>query len=149
MLVKYSPLIRGARGVPHKLVYIPYKKSLAKRARENRKTPTPAEQKMWEEVLQGKKLMGLKFSRQKPLGEFIVDFYCSELLLAIEIDGDSHGKQIEYDTKRTEKLNALGITVIRYTNEEVMKNIDGVYEDLKRQVEKLKQPPQSPLSGGG
>jgi len=51
--------------------------------------------------------------------------------LAIEIDGDSHGVQKEYDEKRTKRLNALGVAVVRYTNEEVMNNINGVYDDLK------------------
>ena len=134
--------------------YIPYNQSLTKRARENRKTPTPAEQKIWLDVLQGNKFQDLKFIRQKPLDEYIVDFYCSEFLLAIEIDGDSHGEQKKYDQKRTERLNALGVAVIRYSNEEVMKNIEGVYEDLTEKVAGLgkhrkTQPPQSPLSGGG
>ena len=133
--------------------YIPYNQSLTKRARENRKTPTPAEQKIWLDILQSNKFEGLKFIRQKPLDEYIVDFYCSEFMLAIEIDGDSHGEQEEYDRKRTERLNSLGVTVIRYSNEEVMNNIAGVYEDLKEKVAGLirpqkKQPPQSPLSGG-
>ncbi len=82
----------------------------------------------------------MKFVRQKPLDEYIVDFYCSEYMLAVEIDGDSHGEQEEYDQQRTERLNALGVTVIRYTNEEVMTNIAGVYEDLKKQVVGLGKP---------
>ncbi|MBC8288553.1 MAG: endonuclease domain-containing protein [Nitrospinae bacterium] len=120
--------------------YIPYNQSLTKRARENRKIPTPAEQKIWLDVLQGNKFQDLKFVRQKPLDEYIVDFYCSEYMLAVEIDGDSHGEQEEYDQQRTERLNALGVTVIRYTNEEVMTNIAGVYEDLKKQVVGLGKP---------
>ena len=140
------------------MVFIPYNQTLTQKARENRKAPTPAEKKIWVDILQGKNLLGFKFTRQKPLGEYIVDFYCSELLLAIEIDGDSHGGQKDYDQNRTKRLNDLGITVIRYTNEEVMGNIDGVYEDLKKKIENLKQPPQShrtkrillfELSGGG
>ena len=131
------------------MVFIPYKQTLTKKARENRKSPTPAEKNIWLEILQGKKLQGLKFSRQKPLGQYIVDFYCSEVLLAIVIDGDSHAEQKIYDQKRTKRLNDLGITVIRYTNEEVMNNISGVYEELKKNIENLKQPPQSPLTGGG
>ncbi len=131
------------------MVFIPYNKTLTQKARENRKSPTPAEKKIWTDILQGKKLNELKFSRQKPLDEYIVDFYCSKVLLAIEIDGDSHAEQKHYDQKRTERLKALGVTVIRYTNEEVMNNISGVYEDLKIKIVNLKQPPRSPLSGGG
>lgn len=131
------------------MAYIPYNCTLTKRAREHRKTPTPAEQKLWFDVLQGKKFQGLKFSRQKPLDEHIVDFYCSEYLLAIEIDGDNHEEQNEYDQSRTKQLNALGINVIRYSNKEVMTNTQGVYEDLKKKIDDLRKPPQSPLSGGG
>ena len=74
--------------------------------------------------------------RQKPIDNFIVDFYCSELLLVIEIDGDSHVYQEEYDLLRTEKLNSSGIKVIRYANNDVIKNIDGVYCNLKNKIEK-------------
>ena len=75
-----------------------------------------------------------KFLRQKPIADFIVDFYCAELRLAIEIDGDSHAESREYDVGRTAVLNALGIRVVRYTNDEVMKNLEGVYDDLARRV---------------
>ncbi|NJD91688.1 MAG: endonuclease domain-containing protein [Geobacter sp.] len=75
-----------------------------------------------------------KFLRQKPIGGFIVDFYCSELRLVIEIDGDCHADQVEYDEERTRFLNALGLQVIRYTNDEVLHNIEGVYDDLLRQL---------------
>jgi len=130
------------------LVFIPYNKTLTQKARENRKNPTPAEQIIWLEILQGKKLNGLKFSRQKPLDKYIVDFYCSEILLAIEVDGDSHAEQKQYDQKRTKRLNDLGITVIRYTNEEVINNISGVYEDLKKIIEFLNNPPWQGGLGG-
>jgi len=114
--------------------FIPYKKSLTTKARENRKNPSKAETKVWYEILQDKGFENYKFIRQKPLDNFIVDFYCSELLLAIEIDGDSHSEQIDYDIYRSEKLNKLGIKIIRYTNFEIIKNIDGVYDDLKKRV---------------
>ncbi len=123
--------------------YIFYNQTLTKKARENRKSPTPAEQKIWLDVLQGNKLQDLKFIRQKPLDAYIVDFYCSEYMLAVEIDGDSHGEQEEYDQKRTERLNALGVTVIRYSNEDVMTNIAGVYEDLKKKIVGLGRPKKS------
>ena len=131
------------------MTYIPYNQTLTPKARANRKAPTLAEQKMWLELLQGKKFLGLRFSRQKPIDEYIVDFYCSEYLLAIEIDGDSHAEQKKYDQNRTEKLNTLGVIVIRYTNEEVINNIQGVYEDLNKRIDDLGKPPQSPLSGRG
>ena len=78
-----------------------------------------------------------KFLRQKPIDSFIVDFYCSTLRLAIEIDGDSHAEVLEYDAARTAVLDARGITVIRYSNDEVMKNLEGVYDDLVCRVARI------------
>ena len=129
--------------------YVHYNPALTEKARENRKNPTPAEKRFWFEALQDKRLGGLKFTRQKPLDEYIVDFYCAELMLAIEIDGDSHAEQAEYDEQRTMRLNQLGIAVIRYGNRDVIENLAGVYDDLMRRLEeRKKQPPQPPLSGG-
>ena len=85
---------------------------------------------MWNEVLRMRQFAQYKFLRQKPIADFIVDFYCSELGLVIEIDGDSHGEAVEYDLARTRVLNARDLTVVRYNNEEVLKNIAGVYDDL-------------------
>jgi len=115
--------------------FIPYSRSLTKKARENRKNLSKAEKKIWYEILQDKGFDDYKFIRQKPLDNFIVDFYCSELLFVIEIDGDSHSEQEDYDTFRTEKLNKFGIEVIRYTNFEILNNIDGVYDDLRKRVD--------------
>ena len=78
-------------------------------------------------------------NRRKPIDRFIVDFYCSELKLAVEIDGDSHDGQREYGEQRTRKLNGLGITVIRYMNSDVLRNLNGVYLDLKNRVENLRK----------
>ena len=114
--------------------YIPYNKSLTEKARQNRKNPTPAERKLWFEVLRHKRFDNLKFTRQKPLDEYIVDFYCAELMLAVEIDGDSHDERQPYDETRTHKLNILGIDVIRYPNAEVMRNLEGVYQNLQKRV---------------
>lgn len=73
------------------------------------------------------------------MNNFIADFYCSELSLVIEIDGNSHDNKQEYDEKRTNTLNELGLTVIRYTNNEVLNNISGVYIDLKERLETFKK----------
>ncbi len=108
-------------------------------ARENRKHPTQVEQKMWFEILRSKQFETYKFLRQKPLDNFIADFYCAELMLIIEIDGDSHAMQEEYDILRSEKLGIYGIKVIRYTNNDIMSNIEGVYEDLKDRIKKYKK----------
>jgi very-short-patch-repair endonuclease len=119
--------------------YLPYDVRLTEKARENRRNPTSAENKMWYEILGNKEFEGLKFTRQKPIDRFIVDFFCSELMLAVEIDGDSHDEQRKYDEQRTRILNGLGITVIRYMNNDVLHNMNGVYLDLKKKVERLRK----------
>jgi len=116
------------------LVFLPYDKKLTALARENRKNPTPAEQKMWLEVLSRKQFVEYKFSRQKPIEHFIVDFYCAKLGWVIEIDGDSHAEQIGYDERRTALLQQHGLIVIRYENRDVLNNIAGVYDDLIRRL---------------
>ncbi len=89
---------------------------------------------MWNGVLRMRHFADCKFSRQKPIADFIVDFYCSALRLAIEIDGDTHVEAVEYAVARTAALNARGITVVRYANDEVLKNLSGVYDDLMRKI---------------
>ena len=139
--ISYPPDKGGEGG------YLPYNTALTAKARENHKNPTPAEKKLWFEVLQSRQFSGLKFSRQKPLAQYIVDFYCAERMLAIEIDGDNHASSIQYDESRTRKLKALGVEVVRYTNAEVMTNLEAVHDDLLNRVAERK-PPKSPLSGG-
>ena len=95
---------------------------------------TVAEKKLWNNYL---KNFNHRVLRQRPINNFIVDFYCAELKLVIEIDGDSHftdeGKS--YDTARTKILEGYGIKVIRFTNDDVLNNLEGVcqrIEDLIR-----------------
>jgi very-short-patch-repair endonuclease len=127
---------------------IPYNTNLIPLARKNRKKSTPAESKMWE-VLRGRKLAGLKFTRQKPLNMFIADFYCAELLLVVEIDGKIHEKQKDYDEFRSRTLlGSHGIIVIRFTNDEVLNEIDAVSEKLLTAVNERRRvlnPPPAPL----
>ena len=143
-IISYPPDKGGKGG------YVPYNKALTEKARENRNNPTPTEQKLWYEVLQNKRLGNLKFTRQKPLGEYIVDFHCAELMLAIEIDGDTHTGQEQYDKHRTENLNRYGIDVIRYTNAEILNTLEGVYQDLRKRISarKASNPPCPPYQGG-
>jgi very-short-patch-repair endonuclease len=117
-----------------KFNYLPYKRKLTKLARQNRNNPTPVEKKIWYEVLCRKQFEGYKFTRQKPIADFIVDFYCSKLRLVIEIDGDTHTESAEYDEVRTKMLNQYGVTVLRYANRDVLNNIEGVYQDLMQIV---------------
>jgi len=114
--------------------FIPYNKKLTTLARENRKNPTAPESRMWNEILRMRHLSDSKFLRQKPIDRYIVDFYCAKLRVAIEIDGDSHAESVNDDLTRTAILNAQGVSVLRYTNSEVMQNIEGVYEDLLSKI---------------
>ena len=100
---------------------------------------TEPEKKIWIELLSKDQFLGLRFLRQKPIDNFIVDFYCSKLRVAVEIDGDSHyGDQSEaYDSERTQVLRKYGIVVFRYTNNEVMTNLESVAEDLKIRIKKM------------
>lgn len=99
------------------------------RARQLRRPQTPAEGKLWAR-LRNRQLGGYKFRRQHPVGRFIVDFYCAECCLAIEIDGDSHLDQVEYDAERTGWLVAQGNHVVRFTNREIHQQIDAVLESI-------------------
>jgi len=121
---------KGGRGEG----FLPYDKKLTALARQNRGNPTLAERTIWREILRKRQFARFKFLRQKPIGRYIVDFYCSELQLVMEIDGDSHAQSVEYDAKRTKFLNSLGLQVIRYSNDDVSNNLEGVYDDLLRQL---------------
>jgi very-short-patch-repair endonuclease len=103
-----------------------------KNARTNRKTATETEALLWQE-LRGKKINGYKFRRQHPVDTFIADFYCHEKKLVIEIDGEYHyqNDQPQYDAWRTEILENLGITVIRFSNYEVENEIEKVKNLIK------------------
>ena len=92
------------------------------------------EANLWYNVLRNRELLNYKFLRQKPILNYILDFYCSKLLLGIEIDGKSHNYKINYDNKRSADINKIGIKIIRYSNYEVMNNLDGVNLDLIRQI---------------
>ena len=99
--------------------------AIQQRARELRQEMTPAEELLWGR-LRRKQLNGLKFRRQHPLGPFIADFYCAKYRLVVEIDGDVHKGQREYDIVRTEWFEAHGYRVIRFRNDDVIKDIETV-----------------------
>jgi len=124
--------------------FIPYDKNLVSRARELRKETTEAERLFWDKILKNKKLTGLKFTRQKPIDRFIVDFYCASLGLAIEIDGEIHVFQKARDRERDSILQQkFGLRIIRYTNEKVLSDVRKVAKDLIRKIQSL-TPPASP-----
>lgn len=112
-----------------------YNPKLKQLSQELRKNTTDAEKLLWSK-LRMKQLKGLMFSRQKPLGEYIVDFYCHKVKLVIEVDGGQHfsGEVIEYDKIRDEFMKSAGLTVLRFANTDVIDNIEGVMERI---VEKL------------
>jgi very-short-patch-repair endonuclease len=110
--------------------WIPYRSRLTPRARALRRDPTPAERKLWYEFLRD---LPCKFTRQKPLGRYVADFYCSSHRLVIEVDGDSHytDQARRYDEARTAALEFTGVRVIRFTNPEVMQNFESVCDVVR------------------
>jgi very-short-patch-repair endonuclease len=105
-------------------------------ARELRQPQTPAESTLWRHLRN--RNLKYKFRRQHPIEFFIIDFYCAEAKLLIEIDGDSHlvKEQMKYDQARTEYLEELGYKVIRFTNVDVRYTINEVVSEIIRVVEK-------------
>jgi len=123
---------------------------MTSRARRLRGNSTDAETKLWH-ALRRDQIYGLHFRRQHPLGPNTLDFYCPSLKLAIEVDGGQHAEQRKQaDEKRTRWLADNGIGVIRYWNNDVLRNLEGVLTDLLVQIEQRLTPsPTLPLSGGG
>jgi very-short-patch-repair endonuclease len=111
------------------MLVVLYNKSLIKRARSMRKVMTPAERHLWLHCLRD---APFKFRRQRPFGKFIVDFYCAELQLVVEVDGDSHysDEALAYDRERTLYLESLGLRVLRFTNTEVLYRLDDVKDAI-------------------
>ncbi len=110
---------------------LPYNPKLKERARELRKNMTKPEMKIWFDFLKNWKYTVL---RQRPIDHFIVDFYCKELSLVIEIDWESHHENWapEYDTERTNVLKWYDLKILRFTNDEIMKNFSWVCEILNK-----------------
>ncbi len=105
-------------------------------ARRLRQQLTPAEDQLWS-ALRGRQLVGLKFRCQHPVGRFIVDFYCPSCKLVIEVDGDIHTQQKAYDEARTEQLESYGYRVLRFTNEEVLNDLQTVLTCIVQTAEAL------------
>ena len=109
---------------------LPYDAKLKTLARRLRKNPTVPEQKLWRQ-LRRKQMHGFSFYRQRPLDQFIVDFFCPDLMLAIELDGDSHAGRLAEDVRRQAQLEALGVRFLRFGNREVLFD----FENVMRQIE--------------
>lgn len=109
---------------------------------ELRNLSSKAEQLLWIK-LKDSRFLDLKFRRQHGIGRYVADFYCTKLRLVIELDGDSHFNEdaIEYDKIRTEYFTQQRITVVRFTNNDVYKNMNGVLESLQKFIEDHPLPP--------
>ena len=99
--------------------------------KELRSHATPAEAVLWK-MLKGRNADGMKFRRQQGIGPYVLDFYCPELRLCVELDGSSHDYKYEYDEQRTEFLQKQGIRVLRFSNEQVWQGLDSVVDEIVR-----------------
>ncbi len=106
------------------------------RARKLRNAATPAERKLWQHLSRSQ--LGAKFSRQMPVGPYFADFLCRALKLVVELDGFSHDLTVEADAKRDAWMQREGYVVLRFTNANVMENVEGVVTMIRTEVERMK-----------
>jgi very-short-patch-repair endonuclease len=118
-MIDKSEILNSKNIIRGKTALVGYSKKMSREM-------TFAEKLIWFNVLSKKQLAGYKFVKQKIVFSYILDFYCSELLCAIEVDGSSHDQKIEYDRKRDLFLKTQGITTIRISNVDVLNNLEGV-----------------------
>jgi very-short-patch-repair endonuclease len=111
-----------------------YNKKLQPLARRLRKSLTKSEACLWKYALKAKQLKGYPFRRQRPVLQYIADFFCKELMLIIELDGITHDNEISHskDIRREERLTRAGFKIARFTDEEVLNNIAGVILKLEK-----------------
>ena len=123
-------------------------KASPKTARHLRRNQTHAERTLWFR-LRDRRLAGWKFGRQFPIDRFVVDFFCADAHLIIELDGGQHALRTEADAQQTKTLEAMGYLVLRYWNNEVTQNLDGVLEEINAALERRHRPePPHPLPSG-
>ena len=113
---------------------IPYNPILKERARKLRNNSTQAEIFLWNH-LKKKQMRGFDFDRQRPIDNYIVDFYCKDLQLAIEIDGESHIGKEKYDEERQKKLESLGVRFLRFDDVVVRYDLDGVVKAIEKWID--------------
>ncbi len=118
---------------------LPYNPKLRQRARELRKAGNLSEVLLWQKI-KNRQLLGLDFDRQKIIGNYIVDFYSSDIDVVIEIDGSSHDDKQEYDAIRQSYLEGLGLKVVRIQDKDVKANLDGVIVYLREMLSKSTTP---------
>ena|SRR6266850_1539093 len=117
-------------------------------AKRMRSGAPDAEKRMWS-ILRSRKLSGHKFRRQYPIGGFIVDFYCVKERMAIELDGEQHAddEDLKYDARRTQRLNELGVRVLRFWDHDVLKDTDVVTESIWQMLMSSSEPSPPPSPG--
>ncbi len=115
----------------HKYMSLPFNPELKHRARALRKAGMLHEALLWNQLKRGQ-FMDLDFDRQKVIGNYIVDFFCAEKGVVIEVDGSSHDGRVCYDERRDAYLAGLGLTVIRFTVMDVLNNMEGVLAFMKK-----------------
>jgi len=120
-----------------------YNPRLKERARELRKNATFSERYLWK-FLRARQMMGYQFMRQKPINNYIVDFYCSKLSLAIEIDGVTHNNKQIYDKKRDEDLKSLGLEVLHFDGYYVINNPSGTLQMISDKIRELEKKVTTP-----
>jgi very-short-patch-repair endonuclease len=108
-------------------------KEKQQRAKELRRNMTLAEKMLWEELRANK--LGVHFRRQQVIAGFIVDFYCHTSALVVEVDGDIHDLQQEEDRRREKALHELGLTIVRFRNDEILKNLSVVMGRIRKLIE--------------
>jgi very-short-patch-repair endonuclease len=141
-------LKKGGQGGFHGLRYRSDLKPLARQLRSNL---TDAERALWQR-LRGKHIEGVQFYRQRPIGQYIVDFYAPTVRLVVELDGGQHFEADARadDGKRDEVLQSLGVHVLRFDNRQVLIEMEAVLERIHRVVcEKLRNPPLPPFTKEG
>ena len=112
------------------------KRNILTAAREHRKNPTKSEKILWQ-ALRGKKLDGVKFRRQQPIGVFIADFYSSAYRLVVEVDGGIHDTQQEEDAERDEIMKVLGLNILRLSAELVENDLVSALEKIREKINEL------------
>ncbi len=131
-----------------KKAFIEYNLQLKSKSRDLRNDSTLSEVLLWQKLRAGS-MMGYKFNRQKPLGNYIVDFYCKGLNLIIEIDGKSHDYKYEQDLYRQRKLEELGLKFLRFTDLEVKRYMNNVLRAIVIWIEEYEtNNPPSPIFKG-
>ncbi|HKK44292.1 MAG TPA: endonuclease domain-containing protein [Balneolaceae bacterium] len=122
--------------------HLGYNKGLKGLARKLRKDSTPAEIRLWSELLRGGKMKGYTFLRQRPVLNYIADFMCKELKLIIEVDGYSHNFERQWykDQSRQKELEDKSFTVMRFWDKEIFNDIENVYRVIEQWIEEHENP---------